>query len=320
MSKLVKGVTIFITDVCPDGTGDEQAVDPIDWIHDTIYYEVASTDDVASVSDPQITIDFLAGLSNESLLTKNIADETVLPHQYQHQVFDTYNDRLLAGCSLLTFTPPLLGRAVHKYDETEVRAPNNGFVLISQVRDNYVRSAQFNPNAPPGEQWRIIRAYSIAFEVVHATSTIDVVGITRSGPIATVTLAANHGRTTGDKVFIYGAENDDQFNGVFSITVTSPNSYEIPCGALPTSATGTIKHYFGEIIDKLFIKHPYQASGVYVEVPEGVSQVYSGNQTWSFVKDANYFYAYYEQDGWEIIALPYKVNTVLATETEGVLR
>jgi hypothetical protein len=65
------------------------------------------------------------------------------------------------------------------------------------------------------------------------------VSITRSGTTATVT-HTSHGYSTGQKVWIKGAAQQ-QYNGVFSITVTGANTYTYTVDDSPTTpATGTI--------------------------------------------------------------------------------
>lgn len=67
----------------------------------------------------------------------------------------------------------------------------------------------------------------------------DSVTITRSVSTATVTHTA-HGLTTGKKVLIKGADQND-YNGVKVITVTGPNAYTYTVSNSPTTpATGTI--------------------------------------------------------------------------------
>ena len=65
------------------------------------------------------------------------------------------------------------------------------------------------------------------------------VSITRSGSLATVS-HTGHGMSTNDKVVIRGA-NEQEYNGVFTITVTGTNSYTYTISGSPaTTATGTI--------------------------------------------------------------------------------
>jgi len=65
------------------------------------------------------------------------------------------------------------------------------------------------------------------------------VTITGSGTTATVT-HTGHGLSTGDKVIISGVTNDDDYNGVFSITYISSSSYSYTADDTLTSpATGT---------------------------------------------------------------------------------
>lgn len=67
----------------------------------------------------------------------------------------------------------------------------------------------------------------------------DSVTITRSGSTATVSHTA-HGLITGGKAVIRGA-NEQEYNGVFSITVTTANAYTYTVSGSPASpATGTI--------------------------------------------------------------------------------
>lgn len=62
--------------------------------------------------------------------------------------------------------------------------------------------------------------------------------ITRSGTTATVTLAAAHGWTTGRRITIAGADQDD-YNGTFEITVTGAATFTFTVENSPaTPATG----------------------------------------------------------------------------------
>lgn len=68
----------------------------------------------------------------------------------------------------------------------------------------------------------------------------DSVTIVQSGGTATVT-HTGHGLIDGDKVLIDGAANDEDYNGVKTITVTGPNDYTYSIGSgVPSPATGTI--------------------------------------------------------------------------------
>lgn len=65
------------------------------------------------------------------------------------------------------------------------------------------------------------------------------VTITRSGATATVS-HTGHGLTTGKQIIIRGA-NEDEYNGIFTITVVDANSYTYSVTGTPaTPATGTI--------------------------------------------------------------------------------
>ena len=71
----------------------------------------------------------------------------------------------------------------------------------------------------------------------------SVSSITRSSTTATVTTAAVHGRATNDKVVIVKADQSE-YNGFFTITVTSPTTFTYTVSGTPVSpATGTI--FFG---------------------------------------------------------------------------
>ena len=79
--------------------------------------------------------------------------------------------------------------------------------------------------------------------------------ITGAGTTATVTHTA-HGLATGDKVLIYGA-NEDEYNGTFAITYIGVNSYSYTTTSTVSAspATGTIKATF------VFIKGTTDGSG-----------------------------------------------------------
>lgn len=71
----------------------------------------------------------------------------------------------------------------------------------------------------------------------------DSITITSSGTTATVTHTA-HGLSTGAEVLVSGA-NEDEYNGVFTITVTGANTYTYTLPSTSTSpATGTITSTF----------------------------------------------------------------------------
>jgi hypothetical protein len=82
------------------------------------------------------------------------------------------------------------------------------------------------------------------------------VNITGSGTTATVA-HTGHGLATGDKVLIYGAE-EDEYNGTFSITVTGVDAYTYTTTSTVSAspATGTIKATFA------FIKGTTDGSGL----------------------------------------------------------
>jgi hypothetical protein len=67
----------------------------------------------------------------------------------------------------------------------------------------------------------------------------ETVTITRSGSVATVS-HTGHGLTSGKQIIIRGA-NEDEYNGIFSITVVDANSYTYNVTGTPaTPATGSI--------------------------------------------------------------------------------
>lgn len=76
--------------------------------------------------------------------------------------------------------------------------------------------------------------------LVNGTTTASVTSITRSGSVATVTTAGNHGYVSGQMITISGA-NESDYNGEFVITVTGLTgfTYTVP-GTPATPATGTI--------------------------------------------------------------------------------
>ena len=93
-----------------------------------------------------------------------------------------------------------------------------------------------NANSPNGTGG--IYPYSLAGQDADVPLKA-VTSITRSGNIATVTLAA-HGYLNGDRIWIQNA-NQAEFNGTFTIFGVTTNTfqYNVPTTA-PASATGTI--------------------------------------------------------------------------------
>jgi uncharacterized phage protein gp47/JayE len=95
---------------------------------------------------------------------------------------------------------------------------------------------------PLGTTWQ--NSAGITFEslasISVAVQSISISGITRSGAIATATTASNHNLATGMSVVIAGADQAE-YNGTFTITVLSANSFSYSSGIDPiTPATGAI--------------------------------------------------------------------------------
>jgi hypothetical protein len=78
------------------------------------------------------------------------------------------------------------------------------------------------------------------YEVSAIDGTVTVASITRVSTTATLTTSSAHGYQTGDSVTISGA-NETQYNGTFTITVTSATVFTYTVSGSPaTPATGTI--------------------------------------------------------------------------------
>ena len=87
---------------------------------------------------------------------------------------------------------------------------------------------------------RPIRLDGAAILLNSEGSPATVTSITRSGSVATVTMAASHGASTGQNATIRGATQAD-YNGTFPITVTGATTFTyLVDGAVTTPATGTI--------------------------------------------------------------------------------
>jgi len=85
---------------------------------------------------------------------------------------------------------------------------------------------------PIGERWVVQRTIGQTYD--------SIVSITRVSSTATVTHTAAHLLMTGDRVTISGA-TQAEYNGTFSITVTSATSYTYAVTGTPaTPATGTL--------------------------------------------------------------------------------
>lgn len=88
-------------------------------------------------------------------------------------------------------------------------------------------------------------------EIFSATKSIST--ITSSGTVATVTLLLPHNFLNGEEVMIQGV-NESGYNGIQTITVTSPLVFTYPVDSgLTTPATGTITcaPINGTLIEKL---------------------------------------------------------------------
>jgi len=70
---------------------------------------------------------------------------------------------------------------------------------------------------------------------------ITVSEITNSGGVATVTTSELHGLTTNDVVAIFGAL-EEEYNGAYTVTVTSTSAFTFAIAGTPTSpATGHVR-------------------------------------------------------------------------------
>lgn len=311
MGKLIKGVEIFITDVCPDGTGGAEAVDPVEWIHESIYYSIAETTEVVEIgSSAGLTVDLIAGLSNEALLSKTAADETILPHRYTSQVFFAYNDRLLQGNSTLEYTPPLLGRAILDVQPEGVTEPSNNFYADVRRKVNEIKipppsNGQYLPD-------RFIYIYQMWVDIRHITHSVNFTAISRAGTTATIVTDAAHGRTTGDLVRIY-SNAPDMYNGFKTITVVDATTFTYTVldeGSNYISCTGTMD--VGEDIDRAWFKFPHDTLGDYIEVTDTYQD---GNYTSKFTKENWTAELFFQAIGISFEVLPVKFETVGATAT-----
>ena len=87
-----------------------------------------------------------------------------------------------------------------------------------------------------------LKAASGGSGILPVSATVNT--ITRISTTATATHAAVHNMSTGDKVYIQGA-NQDVYNGVFTITVTTTTAYTYTIASDPgTNATGTLTATF----------------------------------------------------------------------------
>ena len=88
----------------------------------------------------------------------------------------------------------------------------------------------------------LLKAASGGSGILPVNATVNT--ITRSGTIATATHSAVHNMSTGDKVYIQGADQG-VYNGVFTITVTTTTAYTYTIASDPgTDATGTLTATF----------------------------------------------------------------------------
>jgi hypothetical protein len=78
------------------------------------------------------------------------------------------------------------------------------------------------------------------FRGYQTADAFSLTGITRSSTTATATADDPHGRTTGDWVDVQGAD-DDEYNGIFQITVTNATQFTYTVTGTPaTPTTGTL--------------------------------------------------------------------------------
>jgi ribosomal protein L34 len=126
---------------------------------------------------------------------------------------------------------------------------------VAQTRKGAKRVA--NEISLPGE-----------FVIVRETGTTMTLGIdrsvtiTRSGTLATATIASGHGYTANDLINIRGA-TPDNYNGDWFITNVTPTSFQFTLPADPgANATGTIFANKGPVIKQVYEGGIF-ASGIY---------------------------------------------------------
>jgi hypothetical protein len=81
-----------------------------------------------------------------------------------------------------------------------------------------------------------------ATEITRYSDDIVIGSITRVGTTATLTTTANHNRTTADSVTVYGA-SPSQYNGTYSITVTSPTAFTYTMASDPGASADPVGAY-----------------------------------------------------------------------------
>jgi hypothetical protein len=118
-----------------------------------------------------------------------------------------------------------------------------------------LKSSNASSWTPVQEADLAFRMYGAAFSA--STRTVDlgtisaaaITSLARSGGTATATCNRPHGLTTGQKAVISGATQAD-YNGAFTVTVTSPTAFTYPVANNPaTPASGTILMVPGDITD-----------------------------------------------------------------------
>ena len=88
------------------------------------------------------------------------------------------------------------------------------------------------------EQWDSSKVYAVNDQVAFGP-LVSVSGIAHANGTATVTTSAAHGYVTGADVTIAGA-NESEFNGRFSVTVTTPTAFTYTVASSNSASTGTV--------------------------------------------------------------------------------
>ena len=78
--------------------------------------------------------------------------------------------------------------------------------------------------------------------ITRYTDGAVISSITRVATTATLTTATNHGRTTGDAVSVYAAY-PSQYNGTYTITVTSPTTFTYTMASDPGASASPVGAY-----------------------------------------------------------------------------
>jgi hypothetical protein len=115
--------------------------------------------------------------------------------------------------------------------------------LYETSADRYLVTAELGAGGGGGGTVKAQQPGGTVTDITRLSDAVDIASITRVGTTATLTTVTNHGRSTGNSVTVYGAL-PSQYNGTYSITVTSPTVFTYTMASDPGASASPVGAFF----------------------------------------------------------------------------